>query len=90
MGIMPRTQREEVMFGLPLNEREIEVLEWAARGYMGAGTGEQMGLTEHTIRDYRRRATAKLAARNLTHAVVIAVALGLVNIEGVLEEYEQR
>lgn len=76
------------MEGLPLNEQEFGVLEHAARGRTSAQTGTAMYLGDETIKTYRKRAIAKLAARNLTHAVAIAIGNGYVNVETILEEHE--
>lgn len=75
------------MRGLPLRQREIEILEGAARGEDWRATGARLHLSPETVRSLRKEAIAKLAARNLTHAVVLTVGLGLVSAGDVLEEH---
>lgn len=86
----PRTLSEEIMAGIPLNEHELAVLEHAATGKTAEATGKAMFLATETVKSYRKRAIAKLAALNLTHAVVIGVGMGYVNIETVIDEHEAR
>jgi DNA-binding CsgD family transcriptional regulator len=86
----PRTLSEEVFAGNPLTERELETLELAATGRSASDTGGRLHLSSETVKGYRKRIIAKLAARNLTHAVVIAVGMGYINIEAVVEEHERR
>lgn len=86
----PRTLREEIMAGLPLNEHELQVLDHAARGRNARETGGAMYIAEETVKSYRKRIIAKLASRNLTHAVAIAIGMGYVNIEPVVDEHEAR
>lgn len=86
----PRTLREEIAAGLPLSDHELGVLEHAAAGENATETGTRMHLSPETVRSYRRDAIAKLAARNTTHAVVIAVGLGYFDIEPIIEEHQRR
>ena len=83
---MSRTLREEIMEGLPLIEQEFQVLFHAARGLTAKETGAEIFLATATVSDYRKKAVAKMAARNLTHAVALGIGLGYVNVEDVLEE----
>lgn len=87
---MSRTLQEEILAGLPLSERELEALHSAALGESWGEAGMRLHFSRETIRSNRRSAIAKLAARNITHAVVIAVGMGYVNIEEILEEHEAR
>jgi DNA-binding CsgD family transcriptional regulator len=85
---MSRTLREEIMEGLPLNEKEFDVLAYAAQGLTSAETGKKMFLAEETVTEYRKVIIAKLAARNTAHAVALGIGMGYVNVEDVLEEHE--
>lgn len=56
----------------PLSRREIEVLEWAARGKSAWETGTILGLSEKTVYFYLRNAADKLGVRSKTQAVARA------------------
>lgn len=86
----PRTLREEISAGLPLTEQECDVLEHAAHGRRSADTAAAMFLADETVKSYRKSAVAKLAARNTTHAVVIAVGMGYIDISQVVDQHERR
>jgi two-component system response regulator DesR len=62
--------------GDPLTERELEVLERAALGDTAVDTARCVFLAPETVKMYRRRIMRKLGARNMMHAVAIAVARG--------------
>lgn len=86
----PRTLREEITAGLPLTDREVDVLEAAANGKSADETGLELHLAGETVKGHRKALIAKLAARNITHAAVIAVGMGYINVEAVIAEHEQR
>ena len=87
--MIARTLQEEILSGDALTERELEVLDRGACGDNAAETGVVLHLAPETVRGYRKRITAKLAARNFRHAVVLAVGLGYVNIDAVMEAHEK-
>jgi len=62
--------------GDPLTERELEVLARAAAGDTMVETARRVFLAPETVKTYRQRIIRKLGARNITHAVALAVALG--------------
>lgn len=68
----------EVLEGEPLTDREMEVLAGQAEGETAAETGERLYLAIETVKSYRKRAIAKLGARNGTHAVTIAMRSGVI------------
>jgi LuxR family maltose regulon positive regulatory protein len=61
-----------------LTEREIEIIDHAAKGLTADETGMLMFLSTPTVKWHRRNATGKLRARNLTHAVSLAHQLGII------------
>lgn len=81
----PLDLRTEVLLGSPLSEREIEILELAARGYTSTQTAEKLYLSTETIKGYRKRALSKLGARSLSQAVAYAIGIGLINITALME-----
>lgn len=61
-----------------LTTSEIEVLQHAANGLGLKGTARAAGIPMHSVKDRRESARHKLGARNVTHAVAMLVAAGLV------------
>jgi DNA-binding NarL/FixJ family response regulator len=64
-----------------LSPREIDVLTYAARGLADKQIAKCIEVQPATVRTYWERLRSKLAARNRTHAVCLAVALGLVQLD---------
>lgn len=68
----------ELVEGDPLTLRDLQVLDGAAKGESAIETGIRLFLAADTIRDYRKKAIAKLGARNITNAVAIAIKCDLI------------
>ena len=66
----------------PLLAKEAEVLRCAALGMNAKATGDFMGLSHETVKDYRSNTFEKLGAKNTTHAVAIALSRGYIDMEG--------
>lgn len=64
-----------------LSGREQEVLELIATGSSLREIGEQLAISEATVRTHLRNANEKLGARNRPHAVGLALTLGLIGPE---------
>ena len=62
---------------IDLSTREYEVLDAAARGKGVRETGQDLFLSPDTVKTYRRRVLHQLGARNMTQAVALALAAGL-------------
>lgn len=62
--------------GDALSKREIEVLRHVAEGYSNRRVGDQLGLSEDTIKAHMKTILQKLDARDRTHAVTIALRRG--------------
>jgi len=71
----------ELLVGDKLTDGEIAALHGAALGETAVQTGERLHLAADTIRGYRKTGAAKLGARNVTRAVVVAIATGVLNID---------
>lgn len=71
------TRLSEILEGDPLNGRERQILAGAARGETAAQTAARLFLSPETVKSYRKRATAKLGACNITNAVALAVSTGV-------------
>jgi two-component system NarL family response regulator len=63
-----------------LSEREIEVLKLIANGLSNAEIGEQLAITEGTVKIHVHNILKKLSARDRTSAVVMALKLGLLTL----------
>lgn len=76
--VMTASGLRELLAGDDLTHREIEVLSYASEGNTSIETGERLYLSPETIKVHRKYAVAKLDARNLTHAVALAIRKGLI------------
>jgi len=65
---------------MPLTDRERDALAWAARGKTASETADIMLISEETVSTHLRNAMRKLGASNKTHAVVLSLSLGLIDI----------
>lgn len=61
-----------------LSKREHEALLWAARGKTGAESAKLMNVSYRSVRSYLENARVKLGSENVTHAVAVALAIGLI------------
>lgn len=75
----PRTLLGEILEGVPLTERELDVLRLTADGLTAAELGERLYLAPETVKGYRKRVIAKLGARNGPNAVAIALRAGTID-----------
>ena len=62
----------------PLSERELEVLRLVATGLSNLDIGQQLFISERTVKKHMNSILGKLGSTNRTHAVVQARKLGLV------------
>ncbi len=60
-----------------LSPREREVMSLLAEGHTSAEAARALGVSEDTVQTHVRRSMAKLDARSRTHAVAIALRLGM-------------
>lgn len=63
-----------------LSDREIEVLRLMAKGKSNAEIGQQIHLSEGTVRNYISTIFAKLNVNDRTQAVVMALRCGIINL----------
>lgn len=61
-----------------LSDREVEVLTFTANGATRREIAKLLSLSGETVKDYLDRACKKLRAVNKTHAVALAVHLGII------------
>lgn len=62
-----------------LTARELEVLRYYAHGLERRMVATAMGISPETVKSYCESAKAKLAAKNMAHAVALAFRLGLID-----------
>ena len=65
----------------PLSDRELQVLEMVAKGFMQAEIAEILGVSINTVSTFIKRIYKKLAVNSRTGAVHRANALGLINLK---------
>jgi len=63
----------------PLTTRELEVLGYAARGYMNKQIAHTLSVSEQTIKNHMTAILRKLDANDRTHAVVMALHYGWIS-----------
>lgn len=74
------SKSEAEAFISPLTPREIEILEFIARGYLNKQIAAELGISEQTIKNHVTSILRKLNANARTEAVVVAIRQGLIKI----------
>jgi DNA-binding CsgD family transcriptional regulator len=64
----------------PLTERQRQILYQVALGRTNRMIGEQLGISELTVRNHLRMINRKLSSPDRTHAVVLAISNGWIAI----------
>lgn len=62
----------------PLSERELQILEWVARGKSNSVIADIMGISVHTVDAYMRRVFLKLGTTDRITATVRGLGTGLI------------
>jgi DNA-binding NarL/FixJ family response regulator len=74
------TQKESAQLPKPkLSQREIEVLQLLADGFVNREIGRQLFISEETVKSHVRHVLAKLEARSRANAVAIGFRRGLIS-----------
>ena len=63
-----------------LTERELEIVQWIARGRANKEIGEILSLSENTVKNHVKSILSKLNAKDRTHAVTEALKRGLFHL----------
>jgi DNA-binding NarL/FixJ family response regulator len=74
------SRKEAEAFISPLTPREIEILEYIAKGYLNKQIAAELGISEQTIKNHVTSILRKLNANARTEAVVVAIKQGLIKI----------
>ena len=80
----------EILIGDELTDREVELLYLNAHGKTAKKAGEELFLSPETVKGYNKRIIAKLGAKNMTNAVVIAIGTGVIDIGRIMDEREEQ
>lgn len=64
-----------------LSERQVEILQVIANGLSTKQTARQLGITTKTVHNHLNAIYRKLDAQSLTHAVLSAVRLGIIELQ---------
>lgn len=64
----------------PITSRELDVLRCVAQGNANRTVASTLCITEETVKAHMKSILSKLAARDRTHAVVIALRRGLIEL----------
>lgn len=70
-----------------LSPREREALAHLSVGHSRAAVADMLQISENTLRAYIDSARHKLGALNVTHAVALALAKGIITPQGALPKY---
>ncbi len=63
-----------------LSPREMEVLRELARGNANREIAESLSVTEGTVKAHMKRILSKLGAKDRTHAVLLALKRGILEV----------
>jgi DNA-binding NarL/FixJ family response regulator len=74
------SRSEAEAFISPLTPREIEILQYIAKGYLNKQIAAELGISEQTIKNHVTSILRKLNANARTEAVVVAIKQGLIKI----------
>ena len=77
--LLPQEERIEPALRAPaeaLTPRELEVLQWMARGLTNRQIARQLQISEHTVKFHAGAVLGKLNARSRAEAVARAIGLG--------------
>lgn len=66
-----------------LTNTERDVLALAAEGHGDVGIADALGISVNTVKSHKKRAFHSLGARNSTHAVVLALWTGELQLDGI-------
>ncbi|MDQ1444013.1 MAG: hypothetical protein QOI20_477 [Acidimicrobiaceae bacterium] len=68
-----------------LSPREIDILALVAGGGTTHDISARLGISRKTVENHKQRIFAKLGVQNQAHAVAVAMRLGLISADGVLD-----
>jgi len=75
----PFVLNETKLIQLGITRRELEILEWIAKGLSNREIADKLFVSENTVKTHSSRLFDKLSARRRTQAVQIGKELGLIS-----------
>lgn len=75
-------KKAEVPIPSPLTLREIEILDYIARGYINKQVASKLGISEQTVKNHLSSILRKLDVNDRTQAVVLAMHNGWISSRG--------
>ncbi len=87
-GAMLKTVQNQESNEDLLSSRQIEILQAIADGMSTKQAARHLGITTKTVHNHLNAIYRKLDAQSLTHAVLSAVRMGIINLESADEEEE--
>ena len=64
-----------------LSDRQVEILQMIANGLGTKQVARQLGITQKTVHNHLNAIYRRLDTQSLTHAVISAVRLGIINLD---------
>lgn len=80
-GAMLQASRNRDGYEELLSERQVEILQVIANGSSTKQAARELGITTKTVHNHLNAIYRKLDAQSLTHAVLSAVRLGIIELE---------
>lgn len=85
-GAMLATAQEQHDHQDLLSDRQVEILQAIADGMSTKQAGRYLGITTKTVHNHLNAIYRKLDAQSLTHAVLSAVRMGIINLDSAESE----
>jgi len=79
-SLQQKPGKEAAALEVYLTPREIQVLNYAAQGYINKRIAFELGISENTVKNFVSSVLTKLNANDRTEAVVIAIKHGLISV----------
>lgn len=79
--VVQHVQPTDSRFAENLSDREMEILKLVARGMNNSAIASHLNLSEGTVRNYVSSILSKLEVSDRTHAAIIALRHGLVDLD---------
>jgi len=77
----PQRGKAEAFVPSPLTPREMEILDYIARGYINKQIADKLSISEQTVKNHMSSILRKLDASDRTQAVVLAMQHGWISLE---------
>ena len=77
---MLRAAQESPSHDDPLSDRQVEILQLIADGSSTKQVAVQLGITHKTIHNHLNSIYRKLDTQSLTHAILSAVRMGIIDL----------